>query len=200
MTATLTSPPRSTALPPYRLSVAQFHAMIDADVFGPEDRVELLEGILVDRKDMNSPHAIAVGLADDELRARLPAGWHVRNQEPITLTTSEPFPDIVVARGARRDYDPHLPTPPDITLVVEVADSSLAIDRGWKRRIYAEARIVVYWVVNLIDRVVEVHTDPHGTGDAADYATVHTNRPGDAVRLSVGGVALPPVPVADLLP
>ncbi|MGL4550068.1 MAG: Uma2 family endonuclease [Gemmataceae bacterium] len=203
MTATLTRPPTPApaVVPrPYRLSVPQFHAMIDAGVFGSEGRVELLEGLLVDRADMNTPHAIGQELAADELRARLPAGWHVRGEKPVTLPTSEPFPDVAVARGARRDYHPDHPTPADIALLVEVADSSLATDRGWKRRIYAEARVAVYWVVNLIDREVEVHTGPHGSGDAADYADARTYRHGDAVPLSVGGVDLPPVPVADLLP
>src|SRR4051794_5153088 len=103
MTATLTTPPPVPTAPTaptgatawYRLTVAQFQAMIDAGVFGPEDRVDLLDGFLVDHIDMNSPHAIGQGLVDDEFRARLPAGWHIRSEKPITLTTSQPMPDIV---------------------------------------------------------------------------------------------------------
>lgn len=77
--------------------------------------------------------------------------------------------------------------------MIEVADTTLATDRGWKRRLYAEARIAVYWIVNIVDRVVEVHTDPHGTRDTADYATIHIYQPGDAIALTIAG------PVAALI-
>jgi Uma2 family endonuclease len=86
-----------------------------------------------------------------------------------------------------------------VALVVEVADSSLEFDRGWKRRIYA-AHAGLYWVVNLIDRVVEVYSVPQGDGDQANYTVSRTYGSTDAVPLTVGEHEVALVPVAGLLP
>jgi len=169
---------------PVLFSIAQYHRIAEAGILGPKDRVILLEGQLVRKMTIHPPHAWSVAECLDLLRALLGANWTVRSQQPITLATSVPEPDDWVARGPKRLYRTRHPLASDICLVVEVADSSLAIDRTHSARIYGAAGIPVYWIVNLIDRQVEVMTGPNATGYAAriDYL------PGEAVPVILDGV------------
>jgi len=189
-------PPAVPTVPIYRLSVAQYQAIARHGILGPEDRVELINGWLVPKMTRIPPHTVATGLVNDALDAHRPAGWHVRGQEPVTLADSVPEPDLALVRGSRRDYLNAHPTAADVSLVVEVAESSLAFDRTTKRTLYAEAGIPAYWIVNLVDNVVEVHTAPAG----GDYTAVQAFAPGDEVPLVLGGVEVARVPVAELLP
>ncbi len=184
----------------WRLSVEQYHDMIRADILTDEDPVELLEGWLVAKITKKPPHSVATGLTRDTLAARVPAGWSVDDQEPITLEDSESEPDVRVARGTRRQYLDRHPGPADVALVVEVADTSLERDRGWKKQIYARARIPVYWIVNLIDRQVEVYTDPTGPADEPDYRQHREYGVGETLPLVIDGREVAPVAVAELLP
>jgi Uma2 family endonuclease len=123
------------------------------------DPVELIAGQLVVAEPQGSYHATAVGAVDDALRAVLPAGFIVRAQMPVALDDdSEPEPDLAVVRGTRADYrDRH---PSRTVLVLEVSDSSLGFDRLDKGSLYARSGVQDYWIVNLIDRVLEVYRDP----------------------------------------
>ena len=94
----------------------------------------------------------------------VPARWFVNSQDPITTMKSEPEPDASVIRGDRRDFLIGHPQPKGVALIGEVADSSLAYDRGIKKRIFALAAIPVYWIVNFEDRCVDVYTDRPGAG------------------------------------
>lgn len=96
-------------------------------------------------------------------------GFFVHSQNPVTTRDSEPEPDLAIVRGKPRDYLGGNPDPKKTPLVIEVADSSLALDRRWKKRIYARARVPVYWIVNLIDRQVEIYTGPSGPKKQPDY-------------------------------
>src|SRR5262249_49364710 len=127
-------------------------------------------------------------------------GWDVRAQGPIALDDeSEPEPDVAVVRGSAREYrDSH---PAAAGLVVEVAVSRLATDRGGKARLYARARIAAYWMVTLVDRVIEVHR--HRVADRAApigwrYRSVTTvGSDGSIVPLAAQASR---ILVADLLP
>jgi Uma2 family endonuclease len=127
-------------------------------------------------------------------------GWFVQTQSPIVLDDrSEPEPDVCVVRGSPRDYVDTHPTHP--ALVVEVAQSGLRLARGRKATAYARARIMDYWIVNLVDRVLEVHREPARPGPqrrAWGYAAIETLA-GDA---TVTPLAAPEatIRVADLLP
>ena len=105
-----------------------------------------------------------------------------------------------MTRGARRDYKQRHPGPGDLALVVEVADSTLQLDRDDKARIYARAGIVDYWIINLVDRRVEVYTDPTGPDPAPAYRRRDDYGPADAVPLSIAGSPALNIPVAELLP
>lgn len=142
-----------------RWTRAEYDRLIEVGVFRPGDPVELLGGDLVVAEPQSSPHYTAIGLAGDALRQAFGEGWLVRTQGPIALDEqSEPEPDVAVARGSVRDYSREHPARP--VLVVEVALSSLALDRDHKGSLYARAQLEDYWIVNLVDRVLEVYRAP----------------------------------------
>jgi Uma2 family endonuclease len=121
-------------------------------------------------------------------------------QDPIATIDGRPEPDVAVIRGERRDYLERRPAAADIGLVVEVADTSLEQDRGLKKRVYAEARIVIYWIVNLIDRQIEVYTDPTGPADEPDYRQRRDYGPADEIPIMLDANEAGRLPVRELLP
>jgi len=142
-----------------RWTRAEYERLIDIGVFRAGEPLELLGGELIVSEPQKSAHYTAIGLVEDALRAALEPGWLVRSQGPIALDDeSEPEPDVAVTRGARRSYSRQHPSRP--ALVVEVAESSLALDREHKASLYARARLEDYWIVNLVDRVLEVYRRP----------------------------------------
>jgi Uma2 family endonuclease len=181
-----------------RFSVEQYHRMIQSGALGEDDRVELIDGWVVKQMAKGPEHAYATGQCQELLQRSLPEGWHVRNQEPITLADSEPEPDLSVVRGARGKYLAQHPGPGDIALVVEVSDSTLVTDRG-KARIYARAGIREYWIVNLVARSLEIHSEPQ-PGPDASYASCHALRAGERAQLVIEGQGLGSIEVASLLP
>jgi Uma2 family endonuclease len=187
-------------VPIYRLSVAQYHAMAQAGILDEGSRVELLEGWLVPKMTQHPPHVLVSDLIYDALVGLVPGGWHVRAQHPITTADSEPEPDLAVIRGSRRDYRDRHPRPPDAALVVEIADTSLRQDRGRKKRIYARAGIAVYWIVNLNTRQIEVYTDPASTAKRPDYRQRRDYGPDESVPLTLDGVEVGSLHMADVLP
>jgi Uma2 family endonuclease len=183
----------------FRMTVEQYHAMIRAGVLGTEDRVELLEGILVRKMSKNPPHRAVVSALVTLMVRALPAGWHYQVQDPITLSDGEPEPDGAVVRGGPKDYPGGHPTPRDVALVIEVADDSLPIDRGTKLRSYARAGIREYWLVNLIDMAVEVYTRPGKKRGVPGYAGPVVKKRGEELRVpaEAGGAV---IAVSDVLP
>jgi Uma2 family endonuclease len=167
--AIIRPPPAVPSDPIWRLSVRQYHEMIRAGILGADDPVELLDGWLVTKMTKSPPHSAATRRVRRVLEQIIPDGWSVDAQEPITLSESEPEPDVVVLRSDDRDYEDRHPGPEDVALVVEVADASLQRDRVFKRRLYAQAGIPAYWIVNLVEGRVEVYTDPSGPSDQPDY-------------------------------
>lgn len=183
----------------WRLSVAQYHEMIRTGILTADDPVELLAGWLVYKMPKNPPHRIATRLAQQALEAVVPAGWYVDAQEPITLIDSEPEPDVMIVRGDTRDYRDRHPGPEDVALIVE-ADSTLERDRGVKRMVYARAGIPVYWIINVLERVLEVYYDPSGPGEDADYRQRRVYELSDSVPLMIDALEVGSVAVRDLLP
>ena len=141
-----------------------------------------------------------VGKMGGGFRAAWGPAWYVRLHSPLALDAeSEPEPDVAVVAGAPRDYLGVHPT--TAVLVVEVADSSLRLDRRLKGGLYARAGLPDYWIVNLAEGVVEVHRHPQAVADAphgAGYRSVEVLRP----PATVAPLAAPdrPIRVADLLP
>jgi hypothetical protein len=181
-------------------TVDEYHRMIQAGILTEDDPVELLEGWIALKMPRNPPHDITLQLGEEALRPRLPAGWCVRVQCAITTADSEPEPDIVVASGPIRRYVNHHPTPQEIALLIEASDTTLTRDRQDKGRLYARAGIVCYWIINLVDRQVEVYTDPTGPGPSPSYRQRQIYGVGDSVPLVIGGQQVARIPVTDLLP
>jgi Uma2 family endonuclease len=138
---------------------AEYDRLIDVGVFQPGDPVELLGGELVVAEPQSGPHYTAVGLVEDALKIAFGPGWLVRSQGPIALDDeSEPEPDLAVVAGTRRDYGREHPTRP--VLIVEVALSSLSLDRDHKGSLYARAGLADYWLLNLQARSLGVYREP----------------------------------------
>ncbi|MFO1429274.1 MAG: Uma2 family endonuclease [Candidatus Competibacteraceae bacterium] len=186
--------------PVWRLSVEQYHRMIRFGILTDDDPVELLEGWLITKMPKNPPHRLSTQLTREAIVRLLPPGWYVDAQEPITTDDSEPEPDVVVVRGERRDYRDHHPRERDVTLVVEVADATLQRDRTLKKRLYGRAGIPTYWIINLVDNQLEVHTEPTGAGEQADYRQRQDYGVADTAPLMLDGVESGRIAARDLLP
>jgi Uma2 family endonuclease len=136
----------------------EYDRLVDLGVFDGEP-LELIGGQLVVAESHGTYHASIISAVDYAVRAVLPPGWLVRIQSPVSLDDeSEPEPDLVVVPGCPADYLQSHPERP--ALAVEVAESSLSFDREHKGSLYARAGIRDYWLVNLVDRVLEVYRDP----------------------------------------
>lgn len=171
----------------WRLSVDQYHEMTRAGILTSDDPVELLEGWLVSKMPKSPRHRIVTHVARDRLGGVVPAGWYVDSQEPITLDDSEPEPDVVVVRGKTSDYRDGHPGPADLALVVEVSDSTLDRDRSMKKRVYARAGIPAYWILNVVENLVEVYADPSGPSEAPGYRKTRKYAPSEKVPLIIEG-------------
>lgn len=199
-TVALPAPPTPPPFPIYQINVLKYHEMIQKGVLTEDDPVELLEGWIVPKMPRNPEHDTAIGLAEGTLRPLLPAGWHIRVQCAITTGDSEPEPDLAIVEGGLRAFASRHPGPADIGLLAESAESSLDIDRDDKGRIYARADIPVYWLINLIDRQVEVYTDPDPRGNPPAYRRCEIYVAGQVIAFCLRGQMIAQVPVQELLP
>jgi Uma2 family endonuclease len=178
---------------------ADYERLVSAGILGPGDRVELLEGEIIEMSPEKSRHAAAVDLTLDALRRRLGASHTIRVQHPLGVSeTSEPEPDLAVVPGTFRDYQAGHPSHP--VLVVEVSESSLALDREHKGSLYARAGLPDYWIVNLPERVLEVYRDPEPLA-AAPFGWRYRSTLALGAADSIAPLALPDraIAVADLL-
>ena len=174
----------------------EFRIIAEAGVFEGQ-RLELIEGEIIEMAPIGFGHAALTQHLGELLSAAVGEGYTTRNQAQIALTgdpfPSEPQPDIVVAIASWRDYLSRYPRPEDIRLVVEIADSSLKNDRKTKAALYASSDIPEYWIVNLIDKQLEVHRTP----EAGAYRSMAILKPAEfATPLHVVGS----VAVRDIIP
>ncbi len=191
--------PRTFPYQPVRMSVERYHELTRAGAFTEHDSVELLDGVVTEKMSKNPRHRIATRRCDLAFSRIVPAGWHVQNQEPITLQNSEPEPDVAVIRGELLDYADRHPQIGDVALVIEVADTTLVTDR-FKAQLYAQAGIPVYWIVNLSERVIEVMQAPKSSAGLAAYEKSGQFRPGDFIPVAIDGKTVASLQVIDLLP
>lgn len=194
----------SQSVPPeplFRLTVGQYHQLIHAGILSEADPVELLEGILVHKMPKNPPHRVSTGKMRRAIEPLLPVGFHYDPQDPVTLPDGEPEPDGAVIRGQIDDYVSRHPGPDEVPLIIEVADTSLDRDRGIKLRSYARAEIAEYWIINLVERTIEVYTDPDtGAPGGPTYRGRAIYSSGDAVPLVIAGNKLGEVSVSGVMP
>ena len=149
----------STMPKPHQWTRSEYVEMFDAGVFEPQDRLELIEGEIVDMSPQNCPHATGVTLVQETLSDIFRSSSTIRVQLPMDVNEiSQPEPDIAVVEGKARDYLNHHPM--TALLIVEVSDTTLDYDRETKSSLYAKAGIEDYWIVNLADRQLEVYRCP----------------------------------------
>lgn len=167
----------SSALPElprrHRYTRDEYHRMAEAGIFGEDDRVELIEGEIIDMAPTGSQHAGTVVYLNTALQTALHGNALVSVQNPITLDEhSEPQPDLAVLRPRKDFYRDSHPRPRDVLLVIEIAASSATYDRDVKLPLYARFGIPEAWLVDLEQRRLERYAEPA----AAGYLTRETVR------------------------
>lgn len=148
----------------------------------------------------NPPHRVATKLTRNALEKIVSEGWYVDAQEPITFEDSEPEPDVVIIRGNTRDYLERHPGAIEVALVVEIADSTLERDRTIKKRLYTRSMILIYWIINLSERQLEVYTNPVSLIDEPTYQQRQDYQLSDRVPVIIEGDEIGFLVVQDLLP
>lgn len=157
---------------PYRFSIEQFMRMGELSIFDLEDRVELVNGAIIELPRISSRHMSTV-IRIHELFHDLTAGRAlVSNQNPLQVADSQPRPDVAVLRWRDDFHAPALPTASDALLVVEVADGTHSYDGGVKGPLYARGAVPEYWIADVVRSTVTVHLAPASTGydDVREYA------------------------------
>jgi Uma2 family endonuclease len=183
-----------------RFSRAEYERLIELGVFQPGEPIELIGGELMVAEPKGAPHYTAIRKTAKALEAAFGPGWEVRTEGPIGLDDdSEPEPDVAVVPGSADDYARAHPSRPVLT--VEVAESSLAVDRQHKGSLYARAGLPDYWILNLVDRVLEVFREP-APDSAAPFGWRYARREVFDASARVTPLAAPEssIPVSRLLP
>jgi Uma2 family endonuclease len=189
----------------FPISLKVYEGMVKHRLLTEDDKVELLDGLLVEKMTKGNPHITATYLVWGSLHGLALEGWHARKEDPIALPAgptgrdSAPEPDIALVRGAIRDYRSRKPVAADIAIVVEVVETSVRMDRA-KLASYAWAGIPVAWIVDLKKSTVEVYAKPSGPVKLATYQESQTYGPGDRVPVVVEGREVGQIAVEDLLP
>jgi Uma2 family endonuclease len=143
-----------------RFTIAEYHRLVELGFFSEDDRVELIKGEIVQIAAKGIPHSVCETRLERELYKLVGDRATLRGQQPITLSNnSEPEPDRVIAKNRDDDYLANHPSPSDILLLIEIADSSLKYDQETKLSIYAEAGISDYWIFNLVDNYLECYSE-----------------------------------------
>lgn len=170
------------------ISVEEYHKMAEAGILKPDDRVELLNGKIIKMSPIGSKHDACVDKTDEFLRRALSGIALVRVQNPVILSDfSEPEPDIAIVKRKENYYADKHPTAGEVILIIEVADSSLEIDRQLKLPVYAAGQIPEYWIINVEKREVEVYQSPF----KGLYRFRDIYFPEDEIAISQLGVSVP---------
>ncbi len=180
----------------YRMTLEKYESLIDLGFFSKRDDVHLINGYLVNRMPESPLHGAVCEVIRLAIEAILLATWHTRSEKGLRIPAqvSMPRPDLVIVRGAPRDYLARYPEPADAALVVEVSYTSPDEDRAMAD-IYGAGGIPAYWIVNLVDGQVEVYSDPGPDG----YRTHEVLAPGHLLHMVVDGVEIGEIAVADIL-
>jgi len=156
-------------------TVKEYHKLGEMGIFNPEERVELLSGNIIKMSAKGTAHTSATRRTASLLRDLLGNQAAIYTQDPIALDdNSEPEPDIAVVRIDPFDYATHHPTPSEVYLIIEVADSSLTFDREIKAKAYARSGIADYWVLNVGDRQLHVFREPTENGYQSEVILAET--------------------------
>ena len=160
-----------------RWSVKSYHRMSKLDILDPNERTELIAGQITLMAAKGTPHVTSLHLLANALREQLGNTALVRTQDPIQLDDfSEPEPDLVIVKGTVLEYAEQHPRPEHVYLVVELTDSTLKQDCEIKEKLYAQAGLIDYWVVNLKKRQLHIFRDPTPTGYTSHLILTEPNQ------------------------
>jgi len=161
-----------------RFTVAEYMRMAEVGLLDEDSRIELIRGEIVEMSPINVLHALCVNRLTMLLSAKLTGRVIVSVQNPLQIDEySIPQPDIALWKLPFENYANRLPGPPDVLLVIEVADSSIQYDRKTKTKLYGAAGITDYWIVNLAERQIEVYREPQTDG----YRVTTRYKPGETL-------------------
>ena len=197
MTEPTASSPVADCFPEHQITVERYQKMVDVGVFEDGEPIFLWDGKLVEEMTKGEPHNFASDSLVHLLVRLVPAGWFVRVEKPVTLKPrSVPEPDLMIVRGAVRDYLQRQTVPGDVVICVEVADSSLLEDSRVKLPAYAQVGIPACWIVNLRDGRLEVYEMPVGSNSTSrrDFG------PGDEVPVILDGREVGRIAASEFLP
>jgi Uma2 family endonuclease len=193
--------PKNQTRKPYRLTVRQYLAMIFSGIIPHGAHVELLDGRVVDKLTKFAPHNYTARQLGLIMKGLLRDPWLISEEKSVILGRNwRPEPDLAVIRGPNSRYRKVDPSAEDIGIIIEVADSSYAVDRGEKWRAYAAARILIYWIVNLEKSQIEVYTEPIGRGKKASYREMAAFGIDDELPVVIDGREVGGIIVKDMLP
>lgn len=182
--------------PVYRFSVDEYLRMADSGLLAHAN-VELLDGIIVPKMTRNSWHDAVLGIIEESIAPLLPCGWTTRVQVALVAIEGVPEPDLAIVRGSRRDYLRQRPCGTDAAIVIEVADSSVSIDRQ-KAAIYCAAGVPTYWIINGVDQCIEVFE--RQSPSEQQYSPKRVLRGHEQVDLTIDGKVLVTFVVDQLVP
>jgi Uma2 family endonuclease len=182
-----------------RFSIEEYHQLISLGILAEDGSCELLKGLVFHKMGKNRLHSLVTRRLRRLLEPLL-TDHYVDSQEPLVALDSEPELDVYVVRGKPEDYQDHQPAAKDVLLVIEVAEATLRQDRITKKWIYAEAGIPIYWIVNLIDRQIEVYTQPSGPAKQPNYAPPQIISADGEVPVVLDGREVGRLIVKDILP
>lgn len=180
---------------PYKLTIDHYMRMAELQIL-PDDGpgFELLDGVIVtktckaDRVTKGIPHDYTVETLHELLNLLVKPGWFAREEKSLVLgSTWRPEPDVIVVAGTRSDFRHRAPHASEVSLIIEVSDSSYVKDRGVKWIGYAGAEIPTYWIVRIDTKCVEVDSKPVGRDELAVYQETAIYRRGDSIPVHVGG-------------
>ncbi len=177
-----------TTPPPnlYRLTVEEYDRIIQSGVIGKDEKVELIDGLIVRKETRDRSYPLAAKQAMLALVRVVPPGWHVASEKSIVVSSrSKPEPDLVVVKGQPRDYLERDITATDVAVVVKIAQTRLEQDRTVMAQVYASSGIPVYWILNVAEEKIEVFRNPA----SEQYQAREEYRFGQEVPLVVQGIA-----------
>jgi Uma2 family endonuclease len=186
---------------PHRITVERFERMIEAGIYGEDDRIFLWMGRLYETMAPGQPHVFVTSALSQLLARIVPVGWYVLQEQPIVLDVdSLPQPDVAVVRGSMRDYLKARAKAREASLVIEVADSSVAFDSSDKMAAYAGAGIPAYWIANIPAGQFVVFGDPTGPAETPSYRSRAEFGPDDEVPVILDGREVGRISVKEILP
>jgi hypothetical protein len=185
---------------PRPFTISEYQNLIATGILKESEPLELLEGFVVTKMPRNSAHDSSISRLEGVLWDLLPKAWFARSQSGFLLAESVPEPDLAVVLSPRSRYDFRHPDATDCGMLIEVADSSLASDRRDKGKLYAQAAIPIYWIVNIPERAIEVYTQPDSLAVMPRYLQQSTYYDGESVPLVLDQLILGEIVVSDILP